>query len=222
VYVVGTTSVKPEKELSHHEGYISCCKFIGPTQLVTASGDSTCVLWDIETATPKQVFADHGGDAMDAAVNPRDPNMFVSSSCDTTCKVWDIRSGKCTQTFVGHETDVNTVKFMGNGLAFGSGSDDSSCKLFDLRSYAQVNDFQDVTPGLSPGITSIDFSLSGRVLFAGYDDNSCKGWDTLEATAESPSFELDHHKNRVSTVALNRSGTALCLGSWDAELTIWA
>lgn len=41
-------------ELAQHEGYLSCCRFIGDNQIVTSSGDSTCILWDVETKTPKK------------------------------------------------------------------------------------------------------------------------------------------------------------------------
>ena len=39
-------------ELVAHTGYVSCCRF-GPDQTaVTASGDMSCIRWDVETATP--------------------------------------------------------------------------------------------------------------------------------------------------------------------------
>ena len=40
----GTRGVR---ELSAHSGYLSCCRFINDRQIVTSSGDMTCVLWDI-------------------------------------------------------------------------------------------------------------------------------------------------------------------------------
>lgn len=33
---------------------------------------------------------------------------------------------------------------------------------------------------ISSGITSVGFSLSGRLLLAGYDDYNCYVWDTLK------------------------------------------
>eukprot|EP01083_Nonionella_stella_P187063 686497_1 len=49
----------PYKELSQHEGYLSCCRFVDDTEIVTCSGDSTCIQWDVETGTPKLIFGDH-------------------------------------------------------------------------------------------------------------------------------------------------------------------
>lgn len=36
------------RELNAHTGYLSCCRFIDDKQIVTSSGDTTCMLWDIE------------------------------------------------------------------------------------------------------------------------------------------------------------------------------
>lgn len=134
---------KPIKELQHHDGYLSCCKFVDPQTMLTSSGDSTCILWDVETASVKEMFSDHAGDVMSVSVCPTNPQLFVSGSCDATAKVWDTRTGRCVQTFTGHESDINAVRFMRNGLCFGTASDDARCKLFDIRAYTEVNDFSD-------------------------------------------------------------------------------
>ena len=55
---------KVSRELSAHTGYLSCCRFINDRQIVTSSGDMTCMLWDIETGTRVQEFNDHTGDVM--------------------------------------------------------------------------------------------------------------------------------------------------------------
>ena len=43
----GPQVTRAEKELSGHDGYLSCCRFIGPEKIVTSSGDSTVILWDV-------------------------------------------------------------------------------------------------------------------------------------------------------------------------------
>lgn len=56
--------VKVARELSAHSGYLSCCRFINDRQIVTSSGDMTCMLWDIEQGTRTMEFNDHTGDVM--------------------------------------------------------------------------------------------------------------------------------------------------------------
>jgi guanine nucleotide-binding protein G(I)/G(S)/G(T) subunit beta-1 len=147
----------------------------------------------------------------------KDKNMFVSGACDATAKAWDIRMAKCTHTFTGHESDINSVCFFPNGDAFASGSDDASCRLFDLRAYREM--IQYGHDSILCGVTSVAFSSSGRLLFAGYDDFHCQVWDTLKGERTGT---LSAHENRVSCLGVSADGNALCTGSWDTCLKIWA
>jgi len=215
----GSPVNRAEKELAAHDGYLSCCRFVGQKQLLTSSGDSTCILWDVERGEPVNMYNDHAGDVMSVAISPTDPNTFVSGSCDSSAKVWDVRNKKCTMTFRGHESDLNSVAFFPNGSAIGTGSDDSSCRLWDLRAVCEINQYGN--DRILCGITSVEFSKSGRLLFAGYDDYSCHAWDVLGPRTQI-SMRLTSHENRVSCLGVNPDGNALCTGSWDTLLKVWA
>lgn len=135
---------KPTAELAQHEGYLSCCRFVSDSEIVTSSGtvaepylatcrfmtyfpacsdwlllgDSTCILWDVTTKTPKTIFNDHTGDVMSVSLMPNQ-GTFVSGSCDATAKVWDPRApGRSVKTFPGHESDINSVQAFPDGNAF--------------------------------------------------------------------------------------------------------
>jgi len=203
------------RELNAHTGYLSCCRFLNDKQIVTSSGDMTCILWDIEAGSKVTEFSDHNADVMSVSVN--DKNTFISGACDYTAKLWDLRSGKCSQTFTGHEADINAVQFFPNGMAFGTGSDDGTCKLFDIRSDRELISY--AHESILCGVTSVAFSISGRYLFAGYDDFNCNVWDTLKGERV---FTLQGHDNRVSCLGVSSDGMALCTGSWDSLLRIWA
>lgn len=101
-------NVKVMRELAEHTGYLSCCRFLSDSEIITSSGDCTCILWDIETGTVKTIFAGHQGDCMSLAVSP-DFKFFISGACDFTAKLWDIRENQCRQTFPGHESDINAI-----------------------------------------------------------------------------------------------------------------
>jgi len=220
IYTLGQPQVmRATKELAAHDGYLSCCRFVDETTIITSSGDSTCIVWDVERGEAKQTLADHGGDVMSVSIDPTNKSVFASGSCDSTAKVWDCRISRCVQTFHGHESDINSVHFFPDGNAVGTGSDDSSCRLFDRRSYGEVNTFQN--DKILCGITSVNFSSSGRFLFAGYDDYNCYVWDVLNPTATHV-WQLAGHENRVSCLGVNKTGQGLCTGSWDTLLKIWA
>lgn len=210
---------RAEKELAAHDGYLSCCRFVGNSQLLTSSGDSTCILWDVEKGDALSTYTDHAGDVMSIAVSPTDKNFFVSGSCDSNAKVWDARTKNCVLTFTGHESDINSVAFFPSGHAIGTGSDDSSCRLWDLRAVCEVNQYGN--DRILCGITSVEFSKSGRLLFSGYDDYSCHGWDVI-GSRNQISMRMASHENRVSCLGVNPDGNCLCTGSWDTLLKIWA
>lgn len=231
------------RELSGHSGYLSCCRFINDRRIITSSGDMTCMLWDIESGSKVTEFADHLGDVMSISINPTNQNIFVSGACDAFAKLWDIRTGKAVQTFAGHESDINAIQFFPDGNAFGTGSDDTSCRLFDIRADRELNIYQvcshwvfshcdQLTISQSDqvlcGITSVAFSVSGRLLFAGYDDFECKVsslmrcpttangmqvWDVLRGDKVG---SLSGHENRVSCLGVSNDGISLCTGSWDS------
>lgn len=117
------------------------------------------------------------------SINGSDPRMFVSGSCDTTARLWDTRqAGRAVRTYHGHEGDVNTVKFFPDGQHFGTGSDDGTCRLFDTRTGHQLQVYNQQHGGDdAPMVTSIAFSISGRLLFVGYSNGDCYIWDTLMA-----------------------------------------
>jgi len=211
---------KPAAELAQHEGYLSCCRFIDNNGIVSSSGDSTCILWDIQRGSPKAVFTEHTSDVMAVSLHATNQNLFVSGSVDTFCKLWDIRQPgkKAAASYHGHESDVNAVSFLSDGTGFASGSDDSSVVFWDLRAGGPLNRF--ASSKVLSGVTSLSFSSSGRFLFVSYDDSAVHIWDTLFAAPVAA--PLQGHDERVSSIAVSPDGQCLCTASWDTTMKIWA
>ncbi|KAF9609446.1 hypothetical protein IFM89_016246 [Coptis chinensis] len=159
------------------------------------------------------------------SINRSNSKMFVSGSCDTTARLWDTRiASRAVRTYHGHNGDVNTVKFFPDGQRFGTGSDDGTCRLFDMRTghelqvYYQQHGDNDV-----PTVTSIAFSISGRLMFVGYSNGDCYVWDTLVAEVVLNLGSLQNsHEGRITCLGMSTDGSALCTGSWDKNLKIWA
>ncbi|KAJ6368653.1 hypothetical protein OIU78_001098 [Salix suchowensis] len=219
--------------LSGHKGYVSSCQYVPDedTHLITSSGDHTCVLWDITTGIRTSVFggefqSGHTADVLSVSINGSNSRMFVSGSCDSTARLWDTRvASRAVRTFHGHEGDVNSVKFFPDGNRFGTGSDDGTCRLFDVRTghQLQVYEHHQHVDNEIPHVTSIAFSISGRLLFAGYSNGDCYVWDTLLAEVVLNLGSLQNsHEGRISCLGLSADGSALCTGSSDTNLKIWA
>eukprot|EP00484_Ammonia_sp_Unknown_P026564 CAMPEP_0197031686 /NCGR_PEP_ID=MMETSP1384-20130603/10615_1 /TAXON_ID=29189 /ORGANISM="Ammonia sp." /LENGTH=363 /DNA_ID=CAMNT_0042461249 /DNA_START=95 /DNA_END=1186 /DNA_ORIENTATION=- len=216
---VGWEQSTPHRELQQHEGYLSCCRFVSENQIITSSGDASCILWDIERQTPIKTFVEHNGDVESVAVW-QEKSIFVSGSIDATAKVWDYRAGSginAIATFKGHDTDINSVAWFPDGNAFASGSDDSSVRLFDLQAHRQLNVYR--SNDIYSTVTSVDFTSSGYYLLAGYDEEPfCFAWNTMTAEKE---VQLDHDQ-RVSCLQTSPNGYCVATGCWDKILRIWA
>uniref|UniRef100_A0A8C4GK37 Guanine nucleotide binding protein (G protein), beta polypeptide 3a n=1 Tax=Dicentrarchus labrax TaxID=13489 RepID=A0A8C4GK37_DICLA len=184
-------NVKVMRELAAHTGYLSCCRFLSDTEIITSSGDCTCVLWDIETGTQKTVFAGHQGDCMSLAVSP-DFKFFISGACDFTAKLWDIREAECRQTFGGHESDINAIGDSGIMCGVTSLAPSLSGRLL-LAGYDDFN------------VNIWDALKSERQLILKH----------------KTSRVLAGHDNRVSCIGVSSDGMACCTGSWDSFLKIW-
>lgn len=212
----------PDKELHHHTGYVSCCRFIGDTKMLTSSGDSTCIQWDIESSKPTTIFEGHDADVMCLATASE--NLFISGSVDQTAKVWDTRTQKCVQTYFGYHThDINSVEVFPDGNGFFTGSEDGQAILFDMRCWSPISIFGDKMP-----ITSIGASASGRLLFTGQDETAKSyeaakcGFRVWDVVTGKRIASLEGHDKRISCLGVNRSSTAIATGSWDDMLMIWA
>ena len=131
--------------------------------------------------------------------------------------IWDMRTGNYVQYFEGHDSDINSVKYHPSGDAIGTGSDDASCRLFVLRADREVAKY--TKESILFGVNAIDFSVSGRIMFAGYNDYAVNIWDTLKCHRIAM---LYGHENRVSSLKVSPDGTSIATGSWDYSLKVWA
>ncbi|XP_008309194.1 guanine nucleotide-binding protein subunit beta-5b [Cynoglossus semilaevis] len=208
-----------KKSVAMHTNYVSGCSFTNSDmQILTSSGDGTCALWDVESGQLLQSFHGHTADILSLDFAPSETgNTFISGGCDRKSNVWDMRSGQNIQSFESHDSDINSVKFYPSGDAFASASDDATCRFYDLRADREVAVYK--KDSIIFGASSVDFSLSGRLLFAGYNDYTINVWDVLKGTRTSILFG---HENRVSRVRVSPDGTAVCSSSWDNTLRIWA
>ena len=132
----------PIRSLKAHDGYISCCRFISDHNVITSSGDCSCVLWDTTRQNAIGRFRGHESDVMGVSLCPTNNNLFISGSVDRTAKMWDVRQQQCTHTFTGHAADLNAVEFLPNGCSFLSASDDGTCRIFDVRAYGTLGVFR--------------------------------------------------------------------------------
>lgn len=215
----GEDAAQRKRTVATHSSYLSCCLFPNSDrQILTGSGDGTCALWDIESGQLLQSFQAHAADVMSVDLAPSEMgDTFVSGACDRQVLVWDMRTGQAVQAFDTHDSDVTSVRFHPSGDSVASGSDDACCRLFDLRADREVARY--AKESVLFGVGAVEWSVSGRLLFAGYADYTACAWDALRAARVCV---LCGHEHRVARVQLAPDGTALATASWDATLRVRA
>lgn len=207
-------------------------RFVDDREVVSSSGDGTCILWDIEKQAALRLFMDHTGDVMAVDLNKEHRSLFCSGSVDQSAKIWDMRSDdfSCVMNFAGantktggaHTADINAVRWFATNSSLVTGSDDGSCRMFDQRTAGQVNSYcnpdnRSLHSTEPSGVTSVDCSLSGAYLFSAYDNGQVYMWSSLKGTRihEMP------HDSRVSALGVSPDGYAMATGCWDFNLRIY-
>lgn len=243
-----------------HKAYISDCNYISNEKLITASGDMTCIMWDINKGGKVRDFVDHIGDVLvlakfsDTQGNPELP-IFVSGSSDGYAKIWDLRCQFAVQSFPVSNSDINCIKVFPDNHSFMTGSDDGIIRLFDMRSDCELSnyslsanlhklDLNNLRPPVSrsypesptdqisrvestnssydtPGVVSLDFSRSGRLLYGCYSDYGCIIWDTLKGNIVG-ALGMAGHLNKVNQVSSSPDGLIICTASWDQTIKVWS
>lgn len=237
---------RPRAVLKGHTAYISQCEFLDDTVVVTASGDTTCATWEVSQGRKIADHIDHLGDVLSVS-STMNRHVFLSASADGYVKVWDTRTNQQPHSVYVSTSDINTVKSF-QQETFATGSDDGIVRLFDLRSDCELSHYNlaaqfsgasgNTNTGGSPGtnlstwktgstaslsnpeVTSIDFSSSGRLIYACYAEFGCLIWDALRN--EVIGSLGNHTDGRISQVAVGGRGTAVATASWDAKIKIWS
>jgi F-box and WD-40 domain protein 1/11 len=125
------------RTLSGHQGPVNA---IGLQNgfVVSASGDTKMMLWDIERGTCLRTF---DGDRGLACIEFKD-NYIVSGSSDCQIKVWDATTGECIRTLVGHDALVRALALDPATGRLVSASYDKVVKVWDLRTGRLVREFK--------------------------------------------------------------------------------
>jgi len=232
---------------SGHMGYVSDIGWLSPESVVTASGDTTCKLWDVETGKAKTTFYGHKGDACCLTTFEGDRNVFATGSVDHSVRVWDARvKGTFTAARFYVGSGVTAIKSLGPdvigcctdmvGMENGEGGhfteDDAigEARLLDIRCKQQLQFFR---PESTQPVCfkHIEFSKSGRYMFLGSEDSWLFPFDVKTGEDYDPIRIQDKSERAqekedgavgIAALEMSPDGTALCASVRGDYLTIFA
>jgi WD40 repeat protein/serine/threonine protein kinase len=164
------------RTLQGHTDAVNSVAFLPDGKLaLSGSTDRTLRLWNVETGRPIRTLTGHTG-AVWRVVVSADGRTALSTSSDTTLMQWDLINSRQLRTLVGHSSIVWSVALSPDGTLAVSGSDDKAIMIWDLTLGQAVRVYRtDHVP------LAVDFSVTGKTIYAGLDDHSVSEWraDTL-------------------------------------------
>lgn len=105
--------------------------------LISAGGDKTARIWDIDTQKTLHVLKGHQALILAVAFSP-DGDLVCTGSNDATVKLWKTKTGTLIHTLTGHVQSVICVAFTPDGSYLLSGGKDGTLRLWNGRTGAFI------------------------------------------------------------------------------------
>jgi WD40 repeat protein len=202
------------RTLEGHSYYVSGVAVTPDGKLaVSASGDKTLKVWDLETGDARRTLQGHSLPVRGVAVTT-DGKRVVSASEDKTLKVWDLETGHPLCTMVGHNNFVHGVAVTPDGRRAVSASQDKTLKVWDLESGRTLHTLE----GHSDAVRGVAVMADGKRAVSASHDGTLKVWD-LETGLTLRT--LEGHSRWVSGVAVATNGPWAVSASGDNTLKVW-
>ncbi|ETO21153.1 G protein complex beta subunit SfaD [Reticulomyxa filosa] len=200
-------------ELSGHEAYLSCCKFMDENTILTTSGDATAGSWDIAKERRVNTFAEHTQDIMSVCVDPSS-QLFITGSIDRAAKVWDIRTAaRSVLSFSKfHLNDINWFE--------PSFQTNKQIKIYtnQYTKITQITIFFFFVACICWLLHSVELFPNKRSFVSGSDDASCRLFD-LRAYQQIAMYQCENNYS-VSSVDCSVSGYYIYAGYSDGNAVL--
>ncbi len=200
---------KAKEWLGHNGGINAMATDKSGTQIVSASSDSSLILWTPQGKIVKQLKGTHRGKILDVSMAP-DGKHLVSVGEDSLCVLWSNQGKVLTKMRQGDL--IRCVAFSPNGQYFATGAYDGRVNIYDLQGKL----YQSMLAPSKNRIECLDFSPDGQQLLVGT-------WGTKASLyklgAKSPYLELElPNQNKtgaavIKAVCFSPKGDKIAIGS---------
>ncbi|KAG5081905.1 hypothetical protein JHK84_051943 [Glycine max] len=195
--------------VSHHNAVFDTCWNKEDTQILTASGDQTIKVWDVQEQKCLGLLTGHTGSVKSMCSHPTNSDIIVSGSRDGSFRIWDLR---CKSTAKSRCGEVSICSMGGV-----KGAHISSQARRTRRGRAA-----------SMSITSV-LCLKDQVSIAtaGAVDSVLKFWDTrnlkstVTQTSPSPQSTEKQTLHGISSLSQDESGLFLSASCMDNRIYLY-
>jgi len=141
--------------------------------VVTASEDSTAIIWDAGTGTQLAKALRHGALVRFAQFS-LDGRRVVTASEDYHARIWDAESGRLLAEPMRHQARVTSAVFSPDGLRVLTSSRDRTARIWDAETGYPLTE-----PLVHGGtVNYAEFGRDGRRVITACSDGSCVMWET--------------------------------------------
>ena len=207
VRLFDTATGKLLRPLEGHVDGITSARFSPDSRfLVTASGDQTARVWNVQAGSVK-VLRGHTHHLTHATFS-RDGKEIITSSHDGTVRIWDAQTAEQRFRIGGHSDTVLTAEFGANATSIVSASWDGTVRLWDLSARMA----QYIRLGHVNLRTKAQFSRDGRYVISASYDRSAQLWDHL---GDGSIKWFADPINRIDSISISRDGTRVVANTKD-------
>jgi WD40 repeat protein len=171
-------------------------------RVVSASGDNTLIVWDLESGKDKQVLKGHDSYVTSVVVTP-DGRLAISGSLDATVRVWDLEDGREVFVLRGHAGPIEALSVTPDSKLAISASDDNTLKVWDLIGGAQCC----TLVRHSDGVTDVKVTADGHYAISTSKDKTLIVWDLEHRTELHTLGTRGWHTGKKLTMPDGRQAT---------------
>ncbi|KAI9023286.1 WD40-repeat-containing domain protein [Hyaloraphidium curvatum] len=177
--------------------------------LVSASKDSTAIVWSVQDGTVIHVLAGHKDAVAFVAFSP-DDKLLLTCSNDKTLRLWDVSTGSCKNTLSAHTEAVTSCAWLPSGDRFVSGSLDKHICVWSLAGEV-VHSF------MGSRVTDLAVNATGDRLVVVCHEKKIRLYD-LESFQELRSVQ---ETDSITSLCLSMDGTNALVNLATQEIHLW-
>ncbi|KAL2609907.1 hypothetical protein R1flu_028480 [Riccia fluitans] len=199
-----TRDLRSKLWMAHTNAVFDVCWTKDDTHILTASGDQTIRLWDIENKKGVGVMTGHAGSVKSICVHPSQSDTLVSGSRDGCVFFWDLRIQSGSLAGCPKHMPVTKIKDAHKGV---------------LNAKRRK--------GYTRSVTSVMYLKDERlVATAGANDGVVKFWDTRKlkspvAQSSSTRIAPGARMHGIAALSQDPTGTRLIATSVDSKIYMY-
>ncbi|XP_038905419.1 denticleless protein homolog [Benincasa hispida] len=193
---------------AHRNAVFDVCWIKDDTQMITASGDQSMKLWDVQEMECIGILRGHKGSVKSISSHPTNHDLILSGSRDGSFALWDLRTTSCSK--VGREEMCLRATAVVKGA--------------HLPSHAKRIRRQ---KSASKSITSVLYLKDElSIATAGAVDSTVKFWDTRNlktaiTLCQPKSSDKDTRLHGISSLSQDANGAFLSASCMDNRIYLY-